>query len=437
MSTAGKAPAAPDGAAGLAGRTILVGVTGGIAAYKVCDVVSRLVKLGAKVYVIMTKAATKFVAPLTFQTLSANPVFIEMLEPTQVFHVEHIALAERADLCVIAPATANIVAKIANGICDDLLTTVISATRAPVLLCPAMNHNMYSNPIYQANEAKLRSLGYLFLDPGYGRLASGAIGRGRLQEPPEIVAATAAVFARKADYSGLDVLITAGPTREFIDPVRYLSNPSSGKMGFAVAEAAAARGARVHLVTGPSDLPDPKGGRVKVTRVVTADEMQATVLAAFTGQGLVVAAAAVSDYRPSSVAAQKIKKGPERITLELERTPDVLASLGGRKSNAVLVGFAAETEQLVLNAQGKLAHKNLDLVVANDLTEPGAGFRTDTNIAHLVWPDGTVEKRPLESKLQLADHILTAVLPLVRSRTEGRGELPDGGDQGYGRSGLR
>lgn len=426
MTTTGNPQAVPDGAAGLAGRTILVGVTGGIAAYKVCDVVSRLVKLGAKVYVIMTKAATKFVAPLTFQTLSGNPVFIEMLELPQLFHVEHIALAERADLCVIAPATANIVGKIANGICDDLLTTVISATRAPVLLCPAMNHNMYSNPIYQANEAKLKGLGYLFVDPGYGRLASGAIGRGRLTEPPEIVAAINALFARKTDYNGIDVLITAGPTREFIDPVRYLTNPSSGKMGFAIAEAAASRGASVHLVTGPSDLADPRG--VRVTRVVSADQMLSAVLAAFSGQGLVVAAAAVSDYRPVSMSAQKLKKGPERLTLELERTPDVLATLGGRKSSAVLVGFAAETEQLVTNAQGKLAHKNLDLVVANDLTEPGAGFRTDTNIAHLVWPDGSVEKRSLETKAQLADHILTAVLHLVRSRTGGRGESPDGGD---------
>ncbi|MDP2872678.1 MAG: bifunctional phosphopantothenoylcysteine decarboxylase/phosphopantothenate--cysteine ligase CoaBC [Bacillota bacterium] len=422
MSAAGDLFPGPRGPAGPAGRTVIVGVTGGIAAYKVCEVVSRLVKLGARVYVVMTRAATKFVAPLTFQTLSGNPVFIEMLEPPQLFNVEHVALAEKADLCVIAPATANIVAKIANGICDDLLTTVICATRAPVLICPAMNHNMYTNPIYQANEKRLRQLGYRFLEPGYGRLASGVVGRGRLPEPPEIVSAIASVFAGQGDYAGIEVLVTAGPTREFIDPVRCLSNPSSGKMGFAVAEAAAARGATVHLITGPSHLPDQAG--VAVTRVVTAAEMHDAAIAAFSGDGVVIATAAVSDYRPPVALQHKIKKGAAHLTLELELTPDVLGSLGARKERAVLVGFAAETEDLIANARHKLVRKNLDLIVANDITEPGAGFETDTNIAHLVWPDGRIEQRPLETKRELAEHILTAVLPLVQRGAEGRDESP-------------
>ena len=402
-----------SGAPRLAGKTIVVGVTGGIAAYKACEVVSRLVKLGAAVYVVMTEAATKLVAPLTFQTLSGQPVFVDMWEAPKVWNVEHIALAERADLVLVAPATANSIAKVANGICDDLLSTVLCATTALVVVCPAMNCNMYANPIYQANEGRLRSLGYHIVAPAHGRLACGTEGRGRLPEPVLIVEEVCSLLAGRQDYTGLPVLVTAGPTREFLDPVRFLSSPSSGKMGFAVAAAAARRGAAVTLVTGPVELADPPG--VTTRRVTSAAEMDQQVQAEFAGRGLVVATAAVSDYRPATRADHKIKKGPDGQSLALERTPDVLGGVADRKGEAVLIGFAAESRDLLTYARQKLAAKNLDLVVANDVTREGAGFGGDTNVATLVWPDGRHEDRPRETKRQLAEHILDAVAPLVRA----------------------
>jgi phosphopantothenoylcysteine decarboxylase/phosphopantothenate--cysteine ligase len=392
-----------------------VGVTGGIAAYKVCEVVSGLVRRGASVHVIMTRAATRFVGPLTFQTLSGNPVYVELLEPPKLWNVEHIALAERADLLVIAPATANIVGKISSGICDDYLSTVAAAFNAPVLLCPAMHSTMYANPIYQANEARLKAAGYHVLPPAHGRLASGAVGQGRLPEAAEILSAIQSLLLPMRDCEGLTVLVTAGPTREFFDPVRYVSNPSSGRMGFALAAAAAGRGASVELVSGPVELPDPPG--VRVTRVVTAEEMREAVLRSFTGGGLVMAAAAVSDYRPAERMPHKQKKGPQSLSVSLQRTPDILAELGARKGEAFLVGFAAETQDLLANARAKMAAKNLDLVVVNDVTRPGAGFGSETNQVTLVWPDGRTEERPLESKRQLAEYLLTA----IRLRLEGRG----------------
>lgn len=419
----------------LAGKTVVVGVTGGIAAYKACEVVSRLSRLGARVFVIMTRAATKLVAPLTFQTLSGNPVLVELLEPPKVWNVEHIALAESADLMLVVPATYNIVGKMASGIADDFLSTVLAAVTAPVLLCPAMNHNMYANPIYQSNELKLRRIGYHVLEPETGRLASGAVGRGRLPDPARIVDAALALLQRATvqaaapesavghlDYAGVPVLVTAGPTREFLDPVRFISNPASGRMGFAVAAAAARRGAQVTLVTGPVDLPSPAG--VTLQAVVSADEMLEVVEREFSGRGLLVAAAAVSDYRPRQYHPQKVKKGPDCVQVELERTPDILATVAARRGEAVLVGFAAETANLVEHAREKLVAKHLDLVVANDITVPGAGFRTDTNRAALVWPDGTVEERGLEAKDQLAEHILSCVLPLVKQRMAAVPEAP-------------
>jgi len=412
----------PPGPGPASGKTVLLGVTGGIAAYKACEIVSRLVKLGSTVYVVMTEAATRFVSPLTFQTLSGQPVFVKMFEPPKLFNVEHIALAERADVVAVAPATANFVAKLVNGICDDLLTTIVCACTAPVLICPAMNHNMYSNPIYRANEARLRELGYQVMAPGYGRLASGATGCGRLPEPSEIVDEVVKLLTGAQDYRGVEVLVTAGPTREFLDPVRFLSNPSSGRMGFAVAEEAAARGASVTLIAGPVELPGPPG--VSVIRVTSAGEMLRAALSAFNGRGLVVAAAAVSDYQPVSPSARKLKKGPSGLQLDLQRTPDVLAQLAAKKGTAVLVGFAAETEDLLANARAKLAGKSLDLVVANDVTQPGAGFGAETNRAILVWPDGEFEQRPLESKRQLASCILTCVSPLLEARARGETAEP-------------
>ena len=423
----------------LAGKTVIVGVTGGIAAYKACEVVSRLTRLGARVFVIMTHAATKLVAPLTFQTLSGNPVLVELFEPPKVWNVEHIALAEAADLLLVAPATYNIVGKMASGIADDFLSTVVAATTAPVLICPAMNHNMYANPIYRSNELKLRSLGYHVLEPETGRLASGAVGQGRLPDPARIVDAALELLdaasapatvpesaAGRADYAGVPVLVTAGPTREFFDPVRFVSNPSSGRMGFAVAAAAARRGAQVTLVTGPVDLPSPAG--VTVHEVVSAQEMLGAVERAFSGRGLFVAAAAVSDYRPRQYQDQKVKKGPDCVQVERERTPDILATVAARRGEAVLVGFAAETADLVDCARHKLVVKHLDLVVANDITQPGAGFGAQTNRATLVWPDGTAEERGLESKDNLAEHILSCVLPLVRQRMAAGPEAPAPGD---------
>lgn len=401
-------------AADLKAKTVVVGVTGGIAAYKACEVVSSLNKLGAEVYVIMTRAATKLVQPLTFQTLSGHPVFVDMWEAPKLWNVEHIALAERADLVLIAPATANIVGKIASGICDDLLSTVVAATTAPVLLCPAMNLNMYANPIYQANERALVSLGYHVLPPAYGRLASGAVGKGRLPEPPAIVDAALAILNRAQDLSGVPVMVTAGPTREYFDPVRYISNPSTGKMGFAVAEEAAGRGADVTLVTGPVGLADPAG--VRVIRVTTAQQMLEAVLTNFTGRGAFIGTAAVSDYSPATVADHKIKKGPDVITPELRRTPDILATVAERNGQAVLVGFAAESDDIMGYASAKLAAKQLDLVVANDITQPGAGFAVDTNQATLIWPDGRIERRALESKRSLAAHLMDVLLPLLGER---------------------
>jgi phosphopantothenoylcysteine decarboxylase/phosphopantothenate--cysteine ligase len=395
-------------------KTVVVGVTGGIAAYKACEVVSSLNKLGAQVYVIMTQAATKLVQPLTFQTLSGHPVFVDMWEPPKLWNVEHIALAERADLVLVVPATANIVGKIAGGICDDLLSTVVAATTAPVLLCPAMNLNMYANPIYQANERALASLGYHILPPEHGRLASGAVGKGRLPAPPVIVDAALAILGRVRDLQGVPVMVTAGPTREYFDPVRFISNPSTGKMGFAVAEEAARRGADVTLITGPVSLADPAG--VRVIRVTTAQEMLDGVLANFSGYGAFIGAAAVSDYRPVTVAQHKIKKGPDMIAAELRRTPDILATVAERKGRAVLVGFAAESDDIMGYAAAKLTAKQLDLVVANDITQPGAGFAVDTNQATLIWPDGRTEHRELESKRSLAAHLMDVLLPLLGER---------------------
>lgn len=398
----------------LAGKNVVLGVTGGIAAYKAVEIVSRLKKQGATVYVVMTRGATNFVTPLTFREMSGNPVVTDMWEEPKQWNVEHIALASRADVFVIAPATANVIGKIAGGIADDMLTTTVMATKAPVLLAPAMNSNMYLNPIVQANLAKLSGLGYHVLPPDTGMLACGVEGPGRLPDPAVIVDRVATILGAQADLAGRKVLVTAGPTREAIDPVRYISNHSSGKMGYALAKAAAARGADVVLVSGPTDLAPPPG--VALKRVESAAEMLDAVMAEYPGCDVVIKAAAVADYRPREQAAHKIKKKDDEMVVELTKNPDILAELGRRKEGQVLVGFAAETCELVAHAREKLVKKNLDMIVANDVTLPGAGFGSDTNVIKLLYPDGRVEELPLQSKAELAGIILDKICDLLTER---------------------
>ena len=395
----------------LQGKDIVLGVTGGIAAYKAVEVASRLRKLGAQVFVIMTKNACEFVAPLTFETISNHPVVTDTFARPETWEVEHIALAKRASLFCIAPATANILAKMAHGIADDMLSTTLLATRAPILVAPAMNTNMWEAEATKANMQALTKRGVLAVGPGDGFLAEGTSGVGRMAEPAEIVDAITAKLLQKQDMAGLTVLVTAGPTRERIDPVRYITNDSSGKMGYAIAERAAARGAVVTLVSGPVAIPAPAG--VKTIPVVSTGDLHDAVLAQCGEHDIVIQAAAPADYRPQNVSAQKIKKqSGQGLTLALTENPDIAQAVGKlKKPGQILVGFAAETENVLENAVGKLHKKNLDLNVVNDVTKPGAGFHVDTNIATLITKDGMTE-RPLQSKSALADDILDAVLSL-------------------------
>ncbi|WP_312335027.1 bifunctional phosphopantothenoylcysteine decarboxylase/phosphopantothenate--cysteine ligase CoaBC [Anaerospora hongkongensis] len=395
----------------LRGKNIVLGVTGGIAAYKAVEVVSRLKKAGAAVHVIMTEGATKFVTPLTFRELSANPVAVHMWEEPKTWNVEHIALATLADIFLIAPATANTIGKIANGIADDMLSTTVMATKAPVVIAPAMNTNMYLNPITQQNITKLASLGYRFIEPATGMLACGVEGPGRLAEPSTIVEYVGNLFNRNCSLQGKKVLITAGGTREPLDPVRYIGNRSSGKMGYALAGAAAARGAEVLLVSGPANLPAPQG--VTVISVESAQQMRDAVLAQYHDADIVIKAAAVADYRCVKQAEHKIKKNDENLTITLEKNPDILAELGRLKTKQILVGFAAETEQLVAYATEKLNRKNADMIVANNVMLPDAGFNTDTNIVKLLYRDGRIEDLPKMEKTKLAGIILDRICSLM------------------------
>jgi phosphopantothenoylcysteine decarboxylase / phosphopantothenate---cysteine ligase len=390
----------------LKGKVIVLGVTGGIAVYKAVELLRLLSKAGATVHVVMTRSATEFVTPLTFQTLSGNPVHIELFNLISEQEIGHISLAERADLFVIAPATANFVGKIASGIADDLLTTTVMATRAPVLIAPAMNVNMYHNPIYQENEARLKSHGYLFVPPACGMLACGYEGEGKLPDPCVIFEHAVAALTPKT-LAGERVLVTAGPTREEIDPVRYISNHSSGKMGYAIARIAHLRGAEVTLVTGPTAIAPPLG--VRVVNVESAQEMREAVTDHFPETDVVIKAAAVADYRPTVRAESKVKKNAAGLAVELEKNPDILAEIGARKEGRIIVGFAAETDDLVTNAIDKLTRKNLDMIVANDVSQPGAGFNVDTNIVKMLFRDGHMEELPLMGKDAVAGVILDRV----------------------------
>lgn len=412
-------------------KNIILGVTGGIAAYKCVDLVSRLRKQGANVHVILTKGAQNFVTETAMREISGNPVVTSMWQEIQQYDVEHIALAQLADVVLVAPATANVIAKCACGMADDMLTTTLLATKAPVFFAPAMNTNMYENSITQQNLHTLQERGCHIIEPAAGHLACGTSGVGRMPEPQELVEILADFFAagkehgdtneadssqhlaEGLDFSGVNILVTAAGTREPIDPVRYIGNRSSGKMGYAIAEAARDLGANVTLISGPSALPPLAG--VNFFKVESARDMRRLVLENFPESQIVVKAAAVADYRVKNVADHKIKKNDEELTLVLEKNPDILKELGQKKQKGqVLVGFAAETQNLIQYAQSKLEKKNLDMIVANDVSKPQAGFNVDTNLIKLLKRDGSIEELPLMSKKDLAYIILNHVMKIYR-----------------------
>ncbi|MGB9724222.1 MAG: bifunctional phosphopantothenoylcysteine decarboxylase/phosphopantothenate--cysteine ligase CoaBC [Chloroflexia bacterium] len=387
--------------------SVVLGVTGGIAAYKAADLASKLVQAGAAVDVVMTEAATHFVGPLTFQALTGRPVHLDPFRLLEQTEMPHLSLAQRAHVLVIAPATANTLAKLAHGIADNLLCAVALATRAPLVLAPAMDTDMWEHPATQENLETLRRRGAWIVGPGEGRLASGRIGRGRMAEVPEILGTIRRVLGREGPLSGKRVLVTAGGTQEPLDPVRYIGNRSSGKMGYALAQTALDRGAAVTLVTAPTALPTPVGAeRVEVR---TAEEMRAAVLAALPQCDILVMAAAVADFRPAEVSGQKIKKGKAGLTLHLERTPDILAEVAAERERsgrpALVIGFAAETEDLLRNARAKLEGKRLDLIVANDVSSPDSGFGVDTNRVVLLDRYGLEQALPLLPKEEVAGRV--------------------------------
>ncbi len=394
-------------------KNVIVGVCGGIAVYKVADLVSRLKKQNANVDVIMTENATKFVSPLTFQTLASSPVYVDMFAEPKHYDVEHISLAKKADVFIIAPATANVIGKIANGIADDLLTTTIMATKAKVIFAPAMNTNMYLNPIVQKNISYLKELGYEFIDPGTGLLACKDYGPGRMAEPEDIVEYIIESFVNK-DLAGKKIVVTAGPTIEPLDPVRYVTNHSSGKMGYNIAKAAKSRGADVVLITGPTSLKAPNG--VKVIKVNTTIEMLNAVEREFDSCEVLIKAAAPLDYRPEKVSDVKIKKKggeDDQLNIRYIRNPDIAEHFGRIKGNKILVGFAAETNDLIEYAKEKLKKKNLDFIVANNIMEDGAGFKGDTNVVTIIDKDENIENYPVLDKYKVAQIILDKVKLLL------------------------
>ena len=397
------------------GKHIIVAVSAGIAAYKAIEVVSRLRKKGAEVKVVMTQNATHIASPLTFGEISGHPVALDMFEQVHQWDVEHIALATWADAYVVVPATANVIGKIYAGIADDMLTTTIMATTAPKYLCPAMNTEMYNNLITQRNLEGLRSLGYHIMDPAEGWLACGITGVGRLPEPEAIVDWLEAKMCSTNELEGTTILVTAGGTQESIDPVRYIGNRSSGKMGYAIAEQAVRMGAKVILVSAPTSLPIPSG--VDFISVDSAVSMQEAVEARYNDVNVVIMAAAVSDFRVLHKAEQKIKK-MESMTIELVKNPDILQGLGSKKNHQILVGFAAETEHVIKYGQDKVARKNLDMLVANDVSKSNAGFNVDTNEGYFLYPDKEPKEMPNMKKSDLARHILREVIDLVANRAD-------------------
>jgi phosphopantothenoylcysteine decarboxylase/phosphopantothenate--cysteine ligase len=398
----------------LKGRKVVLGVTGGIAAYKAAEFVRLLVKGEVDVHVVMTENAQKFITPLTFQTLSGNPVVTDPFALLDDATIGHIALADLAELVVILPATANLIGKVANGIADDFLSTMVMATKAPVLFVPSMNVNMWENKALQKNIQTLMERGHHLLEPGEGELACHWYGKGRLPELSEVVEKMEDILTTK-DLRGEQILVTGGPTHEPIDPVRFITNRSSGKMGYALAKMARRRGAEVILVTGPTSIPLPRKD-IQWISVRTAEEMRKAVFDHLEGTSVVIKAAAVSDYRPKVISQKKIKKGGFDITLPLERTKDILEELGKKKGNRILIGFAAETEDLIANAEKKLKEKNLDFIVVNDVNRPGAGFGLDTNQVKIIYPSGEVRDLPLMSKEEVSQVILDDTVQLLQKR---------------------
>ncbi len=395
------------------GKKIVLGVTGGIAAYKAAELAREFIRRGAAVHVIMTRNATEFITPLTFQTLTGNPVSVDTFQLTGEWEIGHISLAESASLVLLAPATANVIGKIAGGIADDLLTTTVMATRAPVLICPAMNVNMYSNPIVRENMEKLAAKGYRFVEAGYGELACKTEGYGRLACLEDIAEDAEDLLTAK-DLGGQHILVTAGPTREAFDPVRFITNYSTGKMGYAVALAAKRRGAAVTLVSGPTSLPEPRG--VRFVPVVSAREMRDAVMQNLKDATVVVKSAAVADYRPADFSDSKIKKTDRPLEFRLEKNPDIIREVGKVKGDRILVGFAVETDRLVEYAAKKLREKNMDFIVANDITQPGAGFAAETNIVKILDREGGSEDLPRMDKMDVAHRILDRVAELIGTR---------------------
>ncbi|SUV11920.1 phosphopantothenoylcysteine decarboxylase/phosphopantothenate--cysteine ligase [Priestia megaterium] len=402
------------------GKRILLCVSGGIAVYKAAALTSKLVQAGAEVKVMMTASAREFVTPLTFQALSRNPVYTDTFDEKDPSVIAHIDLADWPDLILVAPATANMIGKIANGLADDMISTTLLAATAPVWIAPAMNVHMYDHPAVKKNMSTLSSFGYSFVEPGEGYLACGYVGKGRLEEPETIVSLIGSYFSQTSDtqkiLEGVNVLVTAGPTVERIDPVRFFTNRSTGKMGYALAEQAAKLGASVTLVTGPTNLEYPKG--VQVVQIESAQQMLEAVMQRYHEADVVIKSAAVADYRPKHVFDQKMKKQPGEAVLELERTTDILRTLGERKEHQLLVGFAAETEQVDEYAQKKLASKNLDMIVANNVTTEGAGFGTDTNIVTLYKRSGESRELPILSKHEVATEVLKEVKEMLEGLTK-------------------
>ncbi len=391
----------------LSGRTVVLGVTGSIAAYKIANLASSLVKKGANVHVIMTKNATNFINPITFETLTGNKCLVDTFDRNFEFSVEHVSLAKQADIFMVAPASANVIGKIANGIADDMLTTTIMACKCHKIISPAMNTNMFENPIVQNNIQKLKDYGYEIIEPASGYLACGDVGAGKMPEPAVLESYIMREIAMEKDMKGKKVLITAGPTMEKIDPVRFISNHSTGKMGYALAKIAMLRGAKVTLVTGKTSIPKPDF--VKVVNVQSAKEMFEAVDKEFDTQDIVIMSAAVADYRPKEVATEKIKKKDGETAIELERTEDILATMAARKKNQFVCGFSMETENMIENSKAKLEKKNLDMICANNLKVEGAGFGTDTNVVTLISKNW-IKELPMKSKEGVAKDILDVIV---------------------------
>ena len=392
----------------LKGKNIILGVTGGIACYKACELTSLLIKQHADVQVIMTENATKFVTPITFEQLSGNKALVDTFDRNFRHNVEHISAADKADMVIIAPATANVIAKLANGLADDMLTTTVLACRCPKAIAPAMNTAMYENPVTQDNLEKLRHYGWEVIEPASGRLACGAVGKGKLEDPSRLLEAVLHTVADEKDMTGLNVLVTAGPTREALDPVRYLTNHSSGKMGYAIAKAASRRGANVTLVSGPTNLPKP--AYIDVVDIESAADMFEAVSSRADKTDIIIKAAAVADYRPATVADNKIKKSDDDLSIPLERTTDILKTLGAnKKPGQFLCGFSMETQDMLENSKAKLTKKNLDMIAANNVKVDGAGFGVDTNVLTLITADD-IKELPLMSKDEAAEALLDEIL---------------------------